>query len=92
MLYPYITLADETEILHSQIIDRNKQKEIEIHFERPTGTGFDTARCVLPTITWIKREGFTHNEILFFEELIKHHAHLIYRYAEQGGIKFAQSA
>jgi hypothetical protein len=92
MLYPYITLSDETEVLHSQTIDRDNQKEIEVHFERVTDNGFDTARCVLPNIVWIKREGFTDAEINFFVELVKHHAHLIYRYAEQGGIKLAKSA
>ena len=52
MMYPYITLADETEITHSQIIESDGQQNVEVHFERPTETGFDSARCVLPTYQW----------------------------------------
>ena len=89
MMYPYITLADETEITYSQILDRNAQKEIEVHFERPTEDGFDVARCVLPSYTWIKKEGFSDTEILFFEQLLQDNAHLFYRYAEAGGINIA---
>ena len=56
MMYPYITLADETEITHSHIIEENDVKKVEVHFERPTEHGFDTARCILPNYTWIKIE------------------------------------
>jgi len=89
MMYPYITLADETEITHSHLIDKNGKKEVEVHFERPTLNGFDLARCSLPSYQWIKREGFSDKEIEFFERFLKYNAHLIYRYAESGGIKIA---
>ena len=36
MMYPYMTLADETEILHSHIIDVDDILRVEVHFERPT--------------------------------------------------------
>jgi len=89
MMYPHITLADETEISYSHIIDRNDRKEIEVHFERPTDEGFDVARCVLPIYKWIKSEGFSDSEMLFFEQLMQHNAHLFYRYAEIGGMNIA---
>ena len=89
MMYPYIILADETEVTYSQILERNEQKEIEVHFERPTKNGFDMARCVLPGYTWIKREGYSDNEIYFFEQLLHSNVHLFYRYAERNGINIA---
>lgn len=46
MMYPYMTLADETEIVHSHLIDGGK---VIVHFERPTESGFDSARFELPT-------------------------------------------
>ena len=49
MMYPYITLADETEITHSQIIEVDGTQTVEVHFERPNENGFDSARCVLPS-------------------------------------------
>ena len=89
MMYPYITLADETEITHSHIIDKTGVKEVEVHFERPTLDGFDSARCSLPTYTWILREGFSEEEIKEFESFLQSNAHLFYKYAEAGGIKIA---
>ena len=73
MMYPYMTLADETEIVHSQIIEENGKKKVIVHFERPTENGFDSARCELPV----------------FEELLHSNAHLLYKYAENGGIQIA---
>ena len=89
MMYPYITLADETEITRSHIIEENGMQRVEVHFERPTEQGFDSARCVLPTYQWKFKEGFSEDEIRFFEEFLRHNAHLLYRYAAQGGIHCA---
>jgi len=89
MMYPYMTLADETEITHSHILERNGRREIEVHFERPTDDGFDVARCILPIYDWVKLEGFTQSEILVFQQIIQNHAHLFYRYAEGGGVNIA---
>ena len=89
MMYPYITLHDGTEIVHSHILEENNEKKVEIHFERPTESGFDTARCELPSYRWLIKEGFSDEEILFFEELLKNNAHLLFKYAENGGIKIA---
>ena len=49
-----LTLSDETEIVHSQIIEEDGIQKIEVHFERPTENGFDSARCILPEYKWIK--------------------------------------
>lgn len=89
MMYPYITLADETEITHSQIIETGGKECVEVHFERPTDMGFDSARCVLPTYQWKFVEGFSEEEITFFNEFLHNNAHLFYRYAVQGGIHCA---
>ena len=84
MMYPYIILTDETEITHSHIIENDGRKEVQVHFERPTSDGFDTARCSLPSYEWMKREGFSNGEIEVFEQFLRSNAHLIYRYAESG--------
>ena len=89
MMYPYMILHDETEITHSHIIEENGGKTVEVHFERPTENGFDMARCSLPSYIWIKREGFSDEEIYVFEQFLKNNAHLLYKYAENGGIKIA---
>jgi len=89
MMYPYMTLADETEILHSHIIDVGGILRVEVHFERPTEEGFDTARCALPNYSWIKREGYTDEEIATFEQFLQNNAHLLYKYAASGGVHIA---
>ena len=63
-----------------------KDFDVEVHFERPTEMGFDTARCSLPEYQWIKQEGFSEEEIDKFEEFLHYIAHLIFRFAQNGGI------
>lgn len=89
MMYKYMTLADETEIVHSHIIEIEGQKIVIVNFERPTETGFDSARCELPDYKWTECEGYTDEEIAMFEELLHSNAHLLYKYAENGGIQIA---
>lgn len=90
MMYPYMTLSDNTEIVHSHIIEEENQvKKVVVHFERPTQAGFDCARCELPNYKWIEQSGYSLDEIKTFEQLLKSNAHLIYKYAEIGGINIA---
>lgn len=90
MMYPYITLADETEIVHSHVMEVNGVQTVEVHFERPSeDRGFDSARCVLPSYQWKFNEGFSEADIRFFNEFLHHNAHLLYRYAAQGGVPCA---
>ena len=89
MMYPYITLADETEIIHSHLLHKDDIDLVEVHFERAVDNGFCSARCILPTYEWKFKEGFSAEEIKFFEEFLRQNAHLLYRYAGQGGIHCA---
>ena len=92
MMYPYITLADETLITHSHLIRDGNEKTVEVHFERPTDDGgFDAARCVIPTYEWMFRDGFTDCEIEMFEHMLRDGAHTFYKYAELGGMKAAKA-
>lgn len=79
MLYPYMTLADETEIVHSQILDGEK---VVVHFERPTEEGFDSARFELPSYELLYGEGYSQNELDFFRELLQKNACSIYKTAK----------
>lgn len=89
MMYPYMTLSDETEIVHSQLIGDKGIKKVIVNFERPTDNGFDSARCELPEYKWTEKEGYSDEEIAFFEKLLHSNAHLLYKYAANGGIKIA---
>ena len=89
MMYPNMTLSDETEIVHSQLIEDKGIKKVIVNFERPTDNGFDSARCELPEYKWTEKEGYSDEEIAFFEKLLHSNAHLLYKYAANGGIKIA---
>ena len=89
MMYPYMKFEDETEVTFSQIINKDGVDTVEVHFERPTDDGFDSARCELPSYKWIIREGYSEEEIKKFTEFLEHNAHLFFKYAKEGGIKIA---
>lgn len=90
MLYPYMTLADGTEVSHSQVVEDDGTPSVYVHFERPTKDGFDSARCELPSYAWTQWEGsFSPEDKAFFTKLLENNAHLIFRYAKTGGIKIA---
>ena len=89
MMYPYIKLSDETEIVHSHIFEEDGVQKIEVHFERPTEDGFNTARCQLHSYTWLQIDGFSDQEIELFDTLLHSNAHLLYKYAACGGVRIA---
>ena len=89
MMYEYMTLSDETLITHSHLIDNDGTKTVEVHFERPIEGGFDSARCCLPSYDWIIKDGYSDLEIKEFEQFLRDNAHLLFRYAENGGMRIA---
>ena len=91
MMYPYITLADQTLITHSHLLGSDEEKSVVVHFERPKHGGFDMARCSLPSYAWIVRDGFTDGEIAMFERLLQDSAHIFFKYAESGGMSIAKA-
>lgn len=81
MLYPYMTLIDETEIVYSQLIGHGSAEKVIVHFERPTENGFDSAHCELPAYRWVLQDGYSDREISAFEEFLKKNARQIWEYA-----------
>lgn len=90
MMYPYLTFGNGTEMVHSDIIEDDGNRKVLIHFERPTEDGFDSIRCELPSYTWTPWEGhFSAEEIETLEQFLRDNAHLIFKYASEGGLKVA---
>ncbi|MBR4571699.1 MAG: hypothetical protein IKO19_13655 [Candidatus Riflebacteria bacterium] len=89
MMYPYMTLADETEIIHSQIIHKNGKDFVEVHFEKPIENGFCSARCSLPDYKWLFNNGYSEEDISYFTKFLKNNAHLLYEFAKIGGFQNA---
>lgn len=86
MMYPYVAFDDGVEVVHSHLIDNEK---VVVHFEQPIDGGFRSARCELPGYRWIENDGFSDEKIQEFAEFLKSNAHLLFRFAQNGGISCA---
>lgn len=88
MMYQFMQLDDETEIVHSEILEGDV---VKVYMEQPIFQGFNSATCYLPTYKWENIEGFTAEQITKLEEIIRSTAHLIIRFASEGGFDNASS-
>jgi len=86
MMYPFLQLDDEVEIVHSNIIHTTSGERVRIYIEKPVQGGFNCAECFLPEYTWENIVGFSKDDIDRFQEIIESTSHLIFRFARQGGL------
>jgi len=56
MMYPFLKLDDNTEIVHSELLDG---EIVKVYVEKPIEGGFKSAYCVLPNYQWSEVDGFT---------------------------------
>ena len=49
MLYPFMTLNDNTEIVHSESLQKDGKEQVEVRIEKPVYGGFHSASCWLPS-------------------------------------------
>ena len=89
MMYPYLTLNDDTEITHSEMKDDGS---VKVYIETPdTKDGFHHAVCWLPEYRWEDISGYSEEEMAFFRELIRNNAHAIIEFSQDGGVLNASS-
>lgn len=87
MLYPFMTLNDNTEIVHSETLENSGKEEVEVRIEKPVEGGFYSATCWLPEYRWENIQGFSQEDIYYFQELLESVAHIILQLAREGGIE-----
>lgn len=63
MLYPFMTLADETEIVHSESYFENDKEHVRVEIEKPVEGGFYSAVCILPEYEWHNIKGFSEEDV-----------------------------
>lgn len=85
MMYPFMTLSDDTEVVHSDAYEVNDVEMVKVYFEKPVYGGFHSAECYLPDYKWDNVEGFSQEEISGFEEYLRSISHIIIRLAREGG-------
>ena len=82
MMYPFVQLEDNTEIVHSELLADGK---VKVYVEKPIEGGFKSATCYLPEYKWDEITGFTNDEINKYHKILESTAHLILRFAGEGG-------
>ena len=83
MMYPFLTLDDNTEIVHSEM---HKDGTVKVYIEKPDAKDcFHHATCYLPGYRWEDIFGFSNDEIAKYQEIIESTAHLILQFAQEGG-------
>lgn len=87
MMYPFLTLEDGTEIVHSEM---KTDGTVQVYMERPDEKlGFCKASCYLPEYRIEGVEGFSEKEMNGFLQVIQDTAHLIMEFSKSGGFENA---
>lgn len=87
MMYPFLTLDDGTEIVHSQMLEHGR---VKVYIEKADAKdGFHHATCFLPEYRWEDVFGFTQEEIAGYQKIIENSANLIIEFAKNGGFQNA---
>lgn len=91
MMYPFMTLDDGTEVVHSEAYVENNMEKVKVYFEKPVEGGFESAYCYLPEYRWDQIIGFSEDEIAKMREYLGSVAHIIIELSRQGGFENAAS-
>lgn len=87
MMYPFMTLDDDTEIVHSEM---KPDGTVKVYVEKPDDKDcFHHATCYLPKGNWEDVYGFSEEEMNYYKEVVSSTAHLILEFAQHGGIEGA---
>ncbi len=75
MIYPYMTLKDETEVVHTEMKPDGK---VTVYFETPDEKDcFHHATCILPDYEWQDVFGYSEAKMGELKGFVKNNAHLI---------------
>lgn len=89
MMYPFMTLEDDTEITHSEM---KPDGRVKVYIETPDEKYcFRHATCYLPEYTWEDIYHFSDDKIAMFDEIIRSTAHLIMEFSQEGGFNNASN-
>lgn len=89
MMYPFLTLDDETEITHSEYLSSGK---VKVYVEKPNEKDcFHHMTCYLPDYTIEEIYGFNDEEVKKYTEIIRSVSHIIIEFAQNGGFENASN-
>lgn len=85
MMYPFMTLDDNTGIAHSESYISDGVETVKVYFEQPVYGGFHSAECYLPSYEWKNISGFSPEEIEKYQEYLRSLSHVVIQLAREGG-------
>ena len=81
MMYPFLTLDDNTEITHSEM---KADGSVKVYIEKPDQKDcFHYATCWLPEYKWEDVYGFNEKEMKRYVDIVKSTAHQIAKSSKQ---------
>ena len=87
MMYPFMTLDDQAEIVHSEMKSDGK---VKVYVEKPDEKDcFHHMTCYLPGYEIEEVFGFSDREMERYMEVIRSTAHLIVEFSREGGFENA---
>ena len=87
MMYPFLQLNDNTEIVHSEMLSDGS---VKVYVEKPDAKDcFHNMTCYLPKYEITESFGFSNEEIKSYLDIIKSTSNLIMEFARNGGFEHA---
>lgn len=87
MMYKFMTLDDNAEIVHSQMLDNGT---VKVYVEKPDAKDcFHHMTCYLPSYTIAEVFGFSNEELERYLEVIRSTSNLILEFSKHGGFENA---
>lgn len=82
MMHPFLTMDDETEIVHSAILS---DERVKVYIEKPDAKdGFHHAVCCLPGYQWEDVFGFNSSKLVRYQGILESSVHLILQFSKEG--------
>lgn len=87
MIYPFMTLEDDTEITHTEMLENG---EVKVYVETPDEKDcFHSLVCYLPSYRVEEVIGYSEEEVSKHIKFIREAANLIIEFAQEGGFDHA---
>lgn len=87
MIYPFMTLEDDTEITHTEMLENG---EVKVYVETPDEKDcFHSLVCYLPSYRVEEVIGYSEEEVSKHVKFIREAANLIIEFAQEGGFDHA---
>lgn len=89
MVYPFMTLEDNTEITHTEMLADGR---VKVYVETPDVKDcFHSLVCWLPSYQIEDVRGYSDKEVEKYVEFIQKAAYLIMEFAQEGGFEHASA-